>query len=1267
MPSANLRYNAAFPLDSLPIRHLFASHNAMPVTSPTYQPANFAYEPFRPALQERFLARFYQAARSLVHQTEPQREATIRTEVEWAITSQGNPRQQALYKAVWLLLRDLLHVGWTPRWNEVTATFEVAPPPPYAKPHSQAAIQAHKQGRRDVMAPERHTRLVQATDFIRRMEAPSRGMPITALLADGVQLAADLQAVQSLQDVEARVEALSRCIHPYLQLVEEHARCQYTGLLLGDIWRYFRLTWASPVYNTPGRSLFYLVRDAARPNHPVMGIASLENAPIFIGDRDTYLGWTPDAFIEALVPTQSEAPTAGPDLGLVCAAFKHLLSNIQRAINDINAEGLCTPEERIQPTLELVQRLSAQAAQFAHERQDALREWKLYSKQPDKSGEADLQQSAYGNISEQAYELLFLKKRAGELARLLGARIAIEQLLARADFAQEWQGWAESERGRGAIRNGLVAIKNQHVGTSILELNICGAIPPYNHLLAGKLTTLLMCSPQVAADYKRRYGQARSEIASQLKGETVVRPAELVYIGTTALYTAGSSQYNRLRLPAGLLRPDAAETPIVCIGETLGYGTSHISDATTTALKDAVSDAFLQVNHILGEGVSPKMRIIRQGLDAIFRDGQRVLSDRVAQHQMRRLVYGVFLAENGQEYLQGKAEQPRYIWDADMPPTEGTERIAAFWRRRWLEARLHFAPTLARVAQFRPAELLLSRELVQQEDYDWAYRLIKLKPETATLADAPPFADTHTTADEQQRRLVRDLYGGATGFADDVPLENLKRLHAVTDLDKVIREQIKAKRSVVLTGNPGDGKTHLLRILEDDIAALGAVVERDASAVLNEQIVANWRAALDAGRPYFIAINESVLFKLAASYPAFELLQAARRQVTGALTYGAAPSLPVSEVVVLDLSHRNTLDATLVNAVIDKLTEQTMLPRCPQCPAAGCDLVRNQALLREPLVRKRLQAIFDSITRRGIHVTMRDLQAFCAYLLFADRDCTGLLQQSDEAALALPQLPYTGKGPLFEAVRKVFDPAKVCHPIYDDQLVNNTLPTAGWLTNNANTGSLDATAIKPFAQRKRAFYFYHQRGDALLALVGDDEQAFATFLAEPDPRKALRQMLQKLNAFFGRPSDPERLPVWQSHRYDQSAQRILYAVQSRQRQEFELLQPQLASPMAEAFRLADDHRVLRLKRNPQASLRIDYRLFRLLHQAERGLPALLLQPEATRRIWQFLEQLTDRDLALDDEVTAQILDPVTGAYLEVRVDTQTKTYISITDKEDRRV
>lgn len=1242
----------------------------MVAISPTTPPADVEYDPFRPALQERFLARFNQAARVLAIQNKHQHEETIRSEVEWALNnSHGNPRQQSMYQAVWLLLRDLMRVGWIPRWNESTATFEVAPPQPRERPSSQADIQAHKHGRREMMAPERHTRLVQAFDFIQRMETPSRGVSITALIADGVQLAADLHTVARLDKEEERITALRQCIQPYLQLVEENVRCTYTGLLLGDIWRYFRLTWASPAYNTPGRSLFYLVRDSARPNHPVMGIASLENAPIFIGDRDTYLGWTSDAFVRSLLPDQTGETLALPDITSVRAAFTHLLTNIHRAIRDVNPKDLCTPEELEHPTPELVQHLSALSVQFARERQDALREWRQFNVQAERTGEAELQRSAYGNVSEEAYELLFLKKRATELSRLLGAQIAIEQLLERSDFAQIWQTWAGSERGKTAIRNGLVAIKNQHVGTSILELNICGAIPPYSHLLAGKLTALLMCSPQVAADYRRRYGSARSEIASQLKGADVIRPAELVYIGTTALYMAGSSQYNRLRLPAGLLRSDAPETPMKCIGETLGYGTSHISDATTAALEAAASIDFLQVNHILGEGVSPKMRIIRWGLDAIFREGQRLLSDRMAKHHMGRLVYGIFLAENGKDYLQGKATQPHYIWDESISPIEGTARIAEFWRTRWLDMRLDFAPALERIAAFQSKELLLSRELADKADYDWAYTLIKRRPETATMNVVSPLMDTRLlTPDEQQRQLVRHLYRGTTSFADDVPIEDLRHLHAETDLDTAIRAHIAAKRSVVLTDNPGDGKTHLLRILEEDLAGLGAVVEHDASAVLNEEIVANWRSALAAGKPYFIAMNESVLFKLAAAYPDFEHLQEARRHVTGAISYGSEPALPLGNVVVLDLSHRNTLDEKLVHTVIDKLTNATMLPRCAQCPTAGCDMVRNQMLLREPRVRARLQAIFASITRRGIHVTMRDLQAFIAYLLFGDRACTQLLQQSDEETYALPQLPYSGQGPLFDAVRLAFDPAKVCHPVFDDQLINNTVRAEGWLTtDSANAGSLDSTATRRFERRKRAFYFYHENGDALLSLVGDDEQAFKAFLAETDQRKALREILRKLTAFFGRSTDSERLPVWQSHRYDQSAQRILYAVQYRHRRDFELLRPTLAKQMADAFALADDHRVLRLTRNPQASLRIDYGLFRLLHQAERGLPALLLQPDATRRIWQFLEQLTDGTVPVDDEVTAQILDPMTGEHLEVTVDPQTKTYISIKDKEGRRV
>ena len=119
------------------------------------------------------------------------------------------------------------------------------------------------------------------------------------------------------------------------------------------------------------------------------------------------------------------------------------------------------------------------------------------------------------------------------------------------------------------------------------------------------------------------------------------------------------------------------------------------------------------------------MRIIRRGLDAIFRNGQRTLSDKMAKHQMQRLIYGVWLAENGRDYLLGLTDKPRYIWDETLPPAEGTARIAAFWRARWLDQRIKYDPALAKVEQFKAEDILVSRELVGEDGFDWAFTLIK--------------------------------------------------------------------------------------------------------------------------------------------------------------------------------------------------------------------------------------------------------------------------------------------------------------------------------------------------------------------------------------------------------------------------------------------------------------------------------------------------------------------------------------------------------------
>ena len=94
--------------------------------------------------------------------------------------------------------------------------------------------------------------------------------------------------------------ALRAAVDPYLQPVATGERCQHTGLLLTDIWRYFRHTWTNYYATTPGRTLPLLVRDRAAPFHPVIGIAALSSAIVQISERDHWIGWQPETFLAGL-------------------------------------------------------------------------------------------------------------------------------------------------------------------------------------------------------------------------------------------------------------------------------------------------------------------------------------------------------------------------------------------------------------------------------------------------------------------------------------------------------------------------------------------------------------------------------------------------------------------------------------------------------------------------------------------------------------------------------------------------------------------------------------------------------------------------------------------------------------------------------------------------------------------------------------------------------------------------------------------------------
>ena len=146
---------------------------------------------------------------------------------------------------------------------------------------------------------ERDSQIREASviEFIKSMEKrrlmPKGWHSILSLMRDGEELAERLREILEVDNTEVQADLLARVIQPYIQVVETAAICEHTGLRLNDIWRYFRHTWVTSYKSVPGRSMMILIRDAAAPNHPVIGIASLASSVVQQSTRDKWIGSEP--------------------------------------------------------------------------------------------------------------------------------------------------------------------------------------------------------------------------------------------------------------------------------------------------------------------------------------------------------------------------------------------------------------------------------------------------------------------------------------------------------------------------------------------------------------------------------------------------------------------------------------------------------------------------------------------------------------------------------------------------------------------------------------------------------------------------------------------------------------------------------------------------------------------------------------------------------------------------------------------------------------
>jgi hypothetical protein len=206
---------------------------------------------------------------------------------------------------------------------------------------------------------------------------------------------------------------------------------------------------------------------------------------------------------------------------------------------------------------------------------------------------------------------------------------------------------------------------------------------------------MLLTSPEVVRAYERRYRNTPSVIASSMAGKAVCRRPQLVLLGTTSLYGIGSSQYNRIKIPADVAGGAEGEAiRYERLGHTVGYGSFHFSKSTLREMGIllARSAGGRRVNSIFGEGVNPRLRKIRDALELVG-----FPSDQILEHGNPRIVYGIPLAANFREVLLGKAKRARGYLPKRRPEIT-TDKLADYWMDRWLSKRIERDDDLEDVA-----------------------------------------------------------------------------------------------------------------------------------------------------------------------------------------------------------------------------------------------------------------------------------------------------------------------------------------------------------------------------------------------------------------------------------------------------------------------------------------------------------------------------------------------------------------------------------------
>ena len=478
-------------------------------------------------------------------------------------------------------------------------------------------------------------------------------------------------------------------------------------------------------------------------------------------------------------------------------------------------------------------------------------------------------------------------------------------------------------------------------------------------------------------------------------------------------------------------------------------------------------------------------------------------------------------------------------------------------------------------------------------------------------------------------RLWRTLAAaGREAIAEALTEKDFERLHIESGIEQFLVEQVRAGRSVVVTGNAGDGKTHLLRRVKHDLESAGAIVVEDATAEMrggdSGPILGKWRKAIAAQQPFCMAANEYPLYQLRMADASAPHLVEVGRQCRHRLAYGDAETADcASNVVVIDLSLRNPLDGEFFDSMLDRLLDDKGVRTALTNPTEAV-VRRNVDCLAQPRVRKRLRALAKRMVALGQRATVRELWILFSRMVFGkgERDEYQRTHWYSEALFERDD-----RFDLTEALLAV-DPAGCSHPLWDAALDARAHEVReGWLLQAPVPAPHPTLDWEDFAALKRRFYFEHEKGEEVFDLSDPDTKDFEELVqgGMGSGRTLVATLVDAINAAYCPlrfDSRDEHLYLWNGHRFHEQPSRSFVAAERVATDDLVTELPRLPAQLKECFEYHPDHIALTardLSGTPR--LRIDFPLWQTLRRLKRGLPRKLIPERDIHRLDAFLQKL----------------------------------------------